>query len=99
MADHYVGELCAFPFGTVPDLWYPCDGRLLPVDGNDALYAVIGNTYGGDMFKTFALPDLRGTTAVGAGAAAGGVNASGSAGSTIAVNWCIAHGGLFPVRQ
>ena len=99
MSRHYVGEICAFPFATIPDLWYPCDGRIVSVNQNEALYAVIGNTYGGESFKTFALPDLRGTAAVGADAPAGGVNAGGSAGSTIAVNWCIARGGFFPVRQ
>ncbi len=43
-----------------PQGWAPCDGRLLTIDGNVALYALLGTTFGGDGIKTFALPDLRG---------------------------------------
>jgi microcystin-dependent protein len=43
-----------------PQGWAPCDGRLLTIEGNVALYALLGTTFGGDGIKTFALPDLRG---------------------------------------
>ena len=50
-----------------PPNWMPCDGRLLNISQNQALYAIIGNAYGGDGVTTFALPDLRGRVPVGAG--------------------------------
>jgi microcystin-dependent protein len=99
MADHYVGEICAFAFDTVPDGWFPCDGRILPWNAESALLAVIGNTYGGVPFQTYALPNLQGTVPVGADVPAPGVTANGNAGATLAVNWCIARTGVFPVRR
>jgi len=57
----YLGEIRLFPyFRGAPTGWALCDGGLLPISQNDALYAVIGTTYGGDGISTFALPDLRG---------------------------------------
>ena len=53
---------------AVPGGWLPADGRVLPIAGNLALYAVLGTTYGGDGVKTFALPDLVGRIAIGADA-------------------------------
>lgn len=64
--DGYLGEIriVAFWFGADGFLsdadWLPCDGRLLPIDGNGALYGLIGTTYGGDGIGTFALPALDG---------------------------------------
>lgn len=52
---------------NVPSGWTPCDGRLLNINQNPELYAIIGNAYGGDGVTTFALPDLRGRVPVGAG--------------------------------
>ncbi|TNE55132.1 MAG: phage tail protein [Bacteroidetes bacterium] len=66
MNDQYMGtiQLCAGTF--VPDGWLPCDGRLLAIVQYQALFAIIGNTYGGNGTTTFALPDLRSRTAIGA---------------------------------
>lgn len=50
-----------------PSNWMPCDGRHLSINQYQALYAIIGNAYGGDGVTTFALPDLRGRVPVGAG--------------------------------
>jgi len=55
----------AFPFA--PAGWATCDGQFLPVDQNNALFDLLGTTYGGDGIDTFALPDLRSTIAVGTG--------------------------------
>ncbi|MFT3684435.1 MAG: tail fiber protein [Phycisphaerales bacterium] len=59
----YVGEVIAMAVGGenfVPSGYLPCDGQVLPIDEYDTLFSLIGNTYGGDGFTTFALPDLRG---------------------------------------
>lgn len=62
--DSYLGEirLCAFP--VVPRGWLPCDGRLLNVNINQVLFALLGTQYGGDGRVTFGLPDLRGRVAM-----------------------------------
>ena len=64
--DNYIGEIRPFAFGIVPRGWHICDGSLIPVQENMTLYALIGNTYGGVTNQTFALPDLRGRSVVGA---------------------------------
>jgi microcystin-dependent protein len=56
----YLGEIRMFGFSRVPTNWAPCDGRLLSISQYDALYVVLGTTYGGDGVNTFALPDMRG---------------------------------------
>jgi microcystin-dependent protein len=56
----YLGEIRMFGGIFAPLGWMFCDGTLLPISGNDALFALIGTTYGGDGQSTFALPDLRG---------------------------------------
>ena len=61
----FVGELRIFPWATVPAGWLPCDGRTLPIDQHQALYAAIGTIYGGDGQTTLALPDLRGRVPLG----------------------------------
>lgn len=60
MAEPYLGEIRLFGGNFAPLNWVPCDGRLLSISDNDALYALIGTTYGGDGLTTFAVPDLRG---------------------------------------
>lgn len=59
MQDAYLGTVVLFAFNYAPQNWLPCDGQLLPVDKYQALFAVIGNKYGGD-YKNFALPNLKG---------------------------------------
>ena len=56
----YIGEIRMFAGDFEPYGWRFCDGRLLPIAEHDALFALIGTTYGGDGQSTFALPDLRG---------------------------------------
>jgi microcystin-dependent protein len=50
-----------------PKSWQPCNGQILPISTNQALFALIGTTYGGNGVNTFGLPDLRGRTAVSTG--------------------------------
>ena len=56
----YLGEIRMFAGLKLPDGWLPCDGSLLPISANEALFQLIGTTYGGDGVTTFGLPDLRG---------------------------------------
>lgn len=58
--DPFVGEIRAFAFGVVPRGWHLCDGALLSIQQNAALYSLLGVAYGGDGKTTFKLPDLRG---------------------------------------
>ena len=56
--DPFVAEIRIFPFTFVPKAWASCDGQLMPISQNTALFALLGTTYGGDGKSTFALPDL-----------------------------------------
>jgi microcystin-dependent protein len=59
MAESFVGEIRMFGGNFAPAGWATCAGQLLPIAENDALFSLIGTTYGGDGQTTFALPDLR----------------------------------------
>jgi microcystin-dependent protein len=60
MADPFVAEIRIFPFNFAPQGWAWCDGQLLPLSQNTALFSLLGTTYGGDGRSNFALPDLQG---------------------------------------
>ena len=60
MADPFVAEIRIFPFNFAPTGWAFCDGQLMPISQNTALFSLLGTTYGGDGKSTFALPDLAG---------------------------------------
>lgn len=60
MADPFVAEIRIFPFNFAPKGWAFCDGQLIPLSQNTALFSLLGTTYGGDGKSTFALPDLQG---------------------------------------
>ncbi|AQZ93700.1 phage tail protein [Halopseudomonas phragmitis] len=60
MSTPYIGEIRMFGGNFAPAGWHLCDGSLLPISEYDALFTLIGTTYGGDRQNTFALPDLRG---------------------------------------
>jgi microcystin-dependent protein len=66
----YVGQIIITAFGYTPKGYAQCNGQLLPIHTNQALYHYLGTRYGGDGRITFALPDLRGATPVGSGASA-----------------------------
>jgi microcystin-dependent protein len=61
MADPFVAEICVFPFDFAPTGWAFCDGQLLPISQNTALFSLLGTTYGGDGKSNFALPNLQGS--------------------------------------
>ena len=67
MAEPFLGEIQSFAINKTPDGWAPCDGRLLSINDYQALFALIGTTYGGDGQTTFGLPDLQGRIPVGQG--------------------------------
>jgi microcystin-dependent protein len=60
VADPFVAEIRVFPFNFAPTGWAWCDGQLLPLSQNTALFSLLGTTYGGDGKSNFALPDLQG---------------------------------------
>ena len=60
MADPFVAEIRIYPFNFPPTGWAFCNGQLMPISQNTALFSLLGTTYGGDGKSTFALPDLQG---------------------------------------
>lgn len=60
MADPFVAEVRIFPFNFAPRGWAFCNGQLMPISQNTALFSLLGTTYGGDGKSTFALPDCEG---------------------------------------
>ena len=83
MSTPYIGEVRAFSFSYEPQGWAACDGRLLPISQNQALFSLVGTTYGGDGMSTFALPKIQGLEA--------------SDGASL--NYFIAIEGLYPPRN
>jgi microcystin-dependent protein len=64
MAEPFLAEIRIFPFEVVPKGWLPCNGQILPIQTNQALFSLLGTQYGGDGRTTFALPNLQGRAAV-----------------------------------
>lgn len=60
MADPFVAEIRIFPFNFAPRGWAWCNGQILPISQNTALFSLLGTTYGGDGKSNFALPDMMG---------------------------------------
>lgn len=71
MSDPFVGEIRMFGGNFAPSGWSFCNGSVLPIAEYEALFTLIGTTYGGDGMETFALPDLRGRVPVHAGTGPG----------------------------
>lgn len=91
MAEPYIGEIKLVGFNYPPRGWALCNGQLLPINQNQALFAILGTTYGGNGVTTFALPDLRGRVPVHVG---NGVTLGQSAGEenhTLTTNEMPAH--------
>jgi microcystin-dependent protein len=96
MADPFVAEIRIFPFSFAPKGWARCDGQLLPISQNTALFSLLGTTYGGDGKSTFALPNLQGRAPMHPGQGPGLSphalgEAGGSATVTLAVSEIPAH--------
>ena len=62
MSDQFVAEIRIVPFNFPPTGWAFCDGQLMPISQNTALFSLLGTTYGGDGKSTFALPNLQGSS-------------------------------------
>ena len=71
MSEPFIGQVVAVGFSWAPVGWALCDGSLLQIADNDALFSLIGTTYGGDGITNFALPDLRGRVGLSLGQGAG----------------------------
>lgn len=65
--DPFVAEIRIFPFNFEPRGWAFCNGQILPISQNTALFSLLGTTYGGDGRVTFALPNLQGRSAIHSG--------------------------------
>lgn len=65
--DPFIAEIRMFPFNFAPKGWAWCDGQLLPISQNTALFSLLGTTYGGDGKVNFGLPDLEGSAPLGQG--------------------------------
>ena len=79
--DPFVAEIRIFGFNFAPKGWAFCDGQLLPISQNTALFSLLGTTYGGDGKTTFAIPNLKGGT-IGPAAQP--------------ITWCFANTGTLP---
>lgn len=64
MANPFMGEIRIFGFNFAPQGWAMCNGQFMPINQNQALFSLLGTTYGGNGQTTFALPDLRGRTPI-----------------------------------
>jgi len=71
MSEPFIGEIRMFGGNFAPRGWAFCDGQLVSVFNNSALFSILGTTYGGDGETTFALPDLRGRVPIHPGSGAG----------------------------
>ena len=71
MSQPFIGEIRMFAGNFAPRNWALCDGQLLPISQNEALFSLLGTIYGGDGRTTFGLPDMRGRVPVHAGNGSG----------------------------
>lgn len=84
--DPFIGQIILVPYNFAPKGWAFCNGQLLSIAQNTALFSLLGTTFGGDGINTFALPDLRGRVPVSAGQGTGLSNyALGEVGGTESV--------------
>jgi len=105
--DPLVAEIRPFAFNFAPEGWARCEGRLLPIQSYTALFSLLGNAFGGDGARTFAIPDLQHAYPFQPGdpearGTAAGLQAS-NAGTQprpplLVVNYCIAIQGVYPSR-
>ncbi len=91
MATPYLAEIRLFSFNFVPRNWALCNGQLLAINQNQALFSLLGTTYGGDGRVNFALPDLRGRVPVHAGNSISLGERGGEENHTVTVNELPSH--------
>lgn len=86
MFEPCLAEIQLWPLANIPKGWMACEGQILPINQNVALFSLLGTTYGGDGVRTFALPDLRGRVPVGANGSYALGMAAGEAAHTLTLN-------------
>jgi microcystin-dependent protein len=91
MSDPFIAEIRIFGFNFPPRNWAQCDGQLLLISANPALFSLLGTTYGGDGRTTFGLPDLRGRAALHPGTGFSWGQRGGEEAVTLAENEMPAH--------
>ncbi len=101
MSQPFLGQISMFAGTFAPRGYSYCSGQLVPIDQNDALFALIGTTYGGDGQTTFALPDMRGRLPISQGTLSGGSSyvigqAAGTETVTLTSNQMPIHSHTFP---
>jgi microcystin-dependent protein len=74
MSEPFIGEICCFGFTFSPRDWAKCNGQIMSISQNSALFAILGTTYGGDGVSTFALPNLQGRIPMHWGSGTSGLN-------------------------
>jgi microcystin-dependent protein len=94
MSEPFLGEIRMLAFGFAPRGWAQCNGQLLPINQNQALFSIMGTTYGGNGQTTFALPDLRGRTPISFSAAHTLGERAGEEAHTVTINEMPAHNHL-----
>jgi microcystin-dependent protein len=95
VSDSYIGEIRMFGGSFAPAGWAFCNGQLLPISENDALFTLLGTTYGGDGQETFALPNLQGRLPVHQGSGFTIGQASGVEDVTLTTNQLPVHNHSF----
>lgn len=104
MSSPFIGEIRMFGGSFAPAGWAFCSGQLMPISENDALFTLIGTTYGGDGQETFGIPDLQGRVPIHAGTGKDGVNyqlgeSAGSESVTLTTNQIPTHNHAFLAVQ
>lgn len=108
--DPFIGEIRLVGFNFAPKGWAICNGQLLPIAQYQALFSLLGTTYGGDGRTTFGLPDFRARAAIGIGPSGalagydmgetvGLADGSGNQAGLLSANYIIALQGIYPSRQ
>jgi microcystin-dependent protein len=87
----YLSQIALFACNFAPKGWATCSGQLMPINQNQALFALLGTTYGGNGQTTFALPDLRGHVALGFGQGPGEAYFLGQTGGSESVTLAVSH--------
>ena len=95
MSDNFIGEIRVFSFDWAPQGWALCNGTIMPIQQNQALYVLLGTQFGGNGTQTFGLPDLRGRTPVYGGLYQGVKYAGGAQTVAITADTMPPHGHLF----
>ena len=108
MSDPFLAEIRIFPFNFAPKGWAFCNGQLMPISQNTALFSLLGTVYGGNGKSTFGLPNMQGSSPMQQGqGSTGTIYDIGQTGGSrphnnlmpyLTLNFCIALQGIFPQR-